>query len=484
MPNNDAIPGITRRGLLARAGAGLGALTLSPMMSSVHASIRRRASGGQPPMRFVFCVKGNGLWSELIQPAAHQDKLPFSYQTVPNERIEGGRDVVKDSWVGSRNTPYTAADEPIGDALSKTMAPLEPWRDRVSVIQGLTGGVNVYHLGHYQALAATAARKRDSKEVVGPTIDSVFARSFAGPIPHVCLGHDSKSASGLSYISISAADRGKPNAFYSKPSRAYADLFGVIDEGAAKARYDVQSSILDFHAQDVKRLQSQVAGPEREQLDRYLGAFDSLRHSREQIEAMADALREHCPGDPGEIEISRPIEIASGHAEIAAASLISGLTNVVTLCFDQLGTTSYPNAGGLHAGVGHGQGGNVPGKRHMITGSHFQQVAKIAAKLQAIPEADGTMLDNTLFVYLADNGGTHHSNELNWPVVLMGDLGGQLRAGRYVAYANDADDKQTTSHTRLGDLWSTLLAATGQPGSGFGHPKNGVPHKPIQTMLA
>ena len=473
--------GISRRTLLA--GAGAGTLSLSPLMSAVASALERRASGAAPPMRLVFCVKGNGLWSELIQPKAHADKLPFSYRTQPHERVKGGIDIVKDSWQGNRRSPYQAANEPIGGGLSDTMAPLEPWRDRVSVLQGLTGGFSVYHLGHYQALSATPARKRDSKEVVGPTVDSVFARALAAPVPHVCLGHDSKSASGLSYISVSAADRGKPNAFYTKPARAYADLFGVVDKGDAKARYDVQSSILDFHAEDVKRLQAQVAGPEREQLDQYLGAFDNIRQSRAQIEAMADRLREHAPDAPGDIEISKPIEIASGHAEIASACLISGLTNVVTICFDQLGSTSYPNAGGLHSGVGHGQGGNVPGKRRMITGSHFEQIAKIAGKLDAITEGDGTMLDNTLFVYLADNGGTHHSNEFNWPVVLMGDLGGRLKAGRYFAPGNDPEDKQGMTHTRLGDLWATLLAAANQPHKGFGAPKNGMAHQPIESLL-
>lgn len=473
--------GISRRTLLA--GAGAGALSLSPLMSAVCSALERRAAGAAPPMRLVFCVKGNGLWSELVQPKAHQDKLPFSYDTLPHQRIEGGLDIIKESWKGNRRTPYEAANEPIGDALNETMAPLEPWRDRVSVIQGLTGGFSVYHLGHYQALSATPARKRDSREIVGPTIDSVFARALPAPVPHVCLGHDSKSASGLSYISVSAADRDKPNAFYTKPARAYADLFGVVDSGAARAQYDVQSSILDFHAQDVKRLESQVAGPEREQLDQYLNAFDSLRQSRAQIEAMADQLRKHAPDAPGEIEISKPIDIATGHADIAAACLISGLTNVVTICFDQLGSTTYPNAGGLHSGVGHGQGGNVPGKRRMITGSHFEQIAKIANKLDAIAEGDGTMLDNTLFVYLADNGGTHHSNEFNWPVVLVGNLGGRIKSGRYFATGNDNDDKNTQTHTRLGDLWTTLLAAAGQPHKGFGAPKNGVPHKPIEALL-
>ena len=242
------------------------------------------------------------------------------------------------------------------------MAPLAPFGDRVSVLQGITGGFGgVYHKGNYRPLAATAAdsgnRARIDASGWAQTIDSVLARALPAPVTQLCVGFDSRAASGLSYIPLSAADRGKPNAFYSKPSRAYADLFGVIDTGSAKARYDVQSSVLDFHAADVKRLQAQVAGPEREQMDRYLGAFDDLRQSRSEIQAMTDRLRKYAPAPPGDVDISDTIAIAAAHSEIAATSLISGLTNVATICFDQL------SLGSLHGSVGHGQGGNVLGKR-------------------------------------------------------------------------------------------------------------------------
>lgn len=465
------------------AGMGIGALTLSPFMSAVHASIRRQVVGGKQPMRFVFCMKGNGLWAELIQPQQMKERLPFSYQAQVNEK--GGQDIIKESWQNNRRTVYEAADLALGDsALSETMSPLEPFRDRVSVLQGLSGGFEVYHAGHYQALAATAARKRDTPEVVGPTIDALLAKAFAAPVPHVCLGHDSTAPAGLSYISISAADRNKPNAFYTKPVRAYADLFGVVDRGAARDRYDVQTTILDFHAQDAKRLRNEIAGPEREQLDRYLDAFDTVREKRANIEAMADRLRAHAPDEPDDIQVSQPVEIASGHAEIASAALVSGLTNVVTICFDQLGTSTYPGAGGLHRNVGHGQGGDVLGKRERITGSHFEQIAKIAHKLHSVPEGDGTMLDNTLFVYLPDNGGAHHSSQYNWPVVMLGDLGGRIKSGHYHAFANEPTNDKTAPSARLGDLWATLLNAAGLEDQPFGVPRNGIAHQPLGQVLA
>src|SRR5690606_3441194 len=140
-----------------------------------------------------------------------------------------------------------------------------------------------------------------------------------------------RSPSGVAYITASAQGPNKPMAFYTKPLRAYRELFGVIDHGDARKDYLAQSDILDFFAEDAKRLRSSVAAPEREQLDRYLNAFESVRDSRHGIEAMSDQLKRFAPPMPGEIEAKQVMQIGEANAQIAAASLLSGLTNVVTL---------------------------------------------------------------------------------------------------------------------------------------------------------
>ena len=70
--------------------------------------------------------------------------------------------------------------------------------------------------------------------------------------------------------------------------------------------------------------------------------------------------------------------------------------------------------------------------RELIMNYHMENVAKMAAKLQAVPEGDGTMLDNTVIVYLSDHGEKHHSNCYEWPMVALGNIGGKLKAGRYL----------------------------------------------------
>ena len=45
----------------------------------------------------------------------------------------------------------------------------------------------------------------------------------------------------------------------------------------------------------------------------------------------------------------------------------------------------------------------------------------MAEKLNAIPEGNGTMLDNTLIVYVSDNSDKHHSSATEWPMVVLGN---------------------------------------------------------------
>ena len=94
-----------------------------------------------------------------------------------------------------------------------------------------------------------------------------------------------------------------------------------------------------------KRLKKEVAGPEREQLDRHLNAFESVRSNRIKIEAMAEQLRTRAPVQPEDIEPNSTTKIGQANIDLAIASLVSELTNVDTLCFDTLESSSYPELG-------------------------------------------------------------------------------------------------------------------------------------------
>ena len=80
-------------------------------------------------------------------------------------------------------------------------------------------------------------------------------------------------------------------------------------------------------------------------------------------------------------------------------------------------------------------------------------------------EGDGTMLDNTLIVYLSDSGDGHHPSLKEWPVVLIGNLGGKLKtAGRYLRFPTYG----AKGHRTMANLYCSLLHAAGKPRDKFG----------------
>ncbi|MCE9534513.1 MAG: hypothetical protein K8T89_25835, partial [Planctomycetes bacterium] len=137
-----------------------------------------------------------------------------------------------------------------------------------------------------------------------------------------------------------------------------------------------------------------------------------------------------------------------------------------------------------------GHGGSFNGKTwydlsNIIRRFHIEQMARLAKKLEAIPEGSGTMLDNTCIVYMSDSAEQHHSRCAEWPMVILGNLGGKLKtAGRYIEYPAYARPGNKT----IANLYCTFLHAAGKPRDTFGVADPGLKDfdqkGPLQDLLA
>jgi hypothetical protein len=85
-------------------------------------------------------------------------------------------------------------------------------------------------------------------------------------------------------------------------------------------------------------------------------------------------------------------------------------------------------------------------------------VARMATTLNAVPEAGGTLLDNTLVVWANEEGRGDH-NQDNVPVVLLGLVGRGIRSGGRLI------DAGKQPFNRLG---CTVLNLMDHPAPGFG----------------
>lgn len=441
-----------RREFLRNTGLGAGALALGPVLQQLEA----RAAGIAPNTpRFVFVVESNGVPPQQMAPSGIQRR------SRPQRPLNGPSDLL-DVSLKDRDLPVS-------------LEPIAPWKDQVTIIQGLSGRVaGGGHSNNFMALGAFGGGRGsggESSNVLGPTIDGALANHIGGIFPHVGLGISKRIENSVVY-SISAIGRNKPLPILVKPDQAMGTLFGSVASGQARSEFVARRNLLDFLREDIKRAESRLAGPEREQLAAYLSAFDTLSDRQSRLNEIEQTLRKQAPVSSDKYTSDVEIDRLDAQFDLAAASLISGLTNVMTIssaagirdfdiCFTGLGLKK----GKHHTGHGGSQNGMTWDETYnMIRRFHFNLIARLAKKLESVPEGDGTMLDNTVIVYLSDGAEGHHSRCWEWPMVLLGNAGGRLKTGRYVDYPGYGHP----GHRTTANFYTTLLNLAGSRAERFG----------------
>lgn len=442
---------INRRTLFRGATLGLGGLYLGSFLRDLEAG-----ETGARPARVLFFVQGNGVYPGEIQP----------------------------SGIELEKHPDRLVDVPLaGHAMSLSMEPLAPWTDRMTLIHGLSG--RIARGSHNSGFAALGCWPM-GKKAYGETIDAALARNLDGIYRHVGLGV-SNNGSSLTY-NVTSAARGKALPTILNPVLAHAKYFAAGASGAARKAFDVDTLLLDFLADDVKRMESRLNGSEREKLGRYLEAFESMSDRQGQLANMTDRIAEAAPRIDPELDVISTSKNAptgvfdrlEAQLQIAAGTLIAGLTNVVTVSAgagpDRIGLSCMANEIGKGSGfigshaIGHGasQGGMPSAECHArIRRTCLDRLAGFLRMLQSVPEGDGTMVDNTLVVYMSDSAEGHHPLCEEWPFVLIGDLGGRLKLGnRYLRYPWYGKP----GHRTVANLYTSLLHVVGERTDRFGLP--------------
>ena len=387
-------------------------------------------------------MKASGLQAEFINP----------------EGLKHGRDKLVDEPLGKRKLP-------------DSLASLDPFRDRLTILQGLSGRMcNFGHSSFYGALGAYKATLQGQPSEA--TIDGHLSNLLPSVFNHVGLKMGDGSQ-GTAYPAISAAGKNRQLPFQCNPELAYQNLFGSIAAGGdIRKKYQRTGNVLDAMAEDIRKLRAQLPSQGKEKLEHYLSGFEALKGRRHKLVGMQDILKQHAPEVSDEYTSKYSTDHLTAHFEMASAALISGITNVVTIHTDDL-NSSYQGLGitpKVHS-VGHGaSSGPLSSQdcRNMIRKFHCDLIAAMAVKLDAIPEGNGTMLDNTIVVYVSDNSDKHHSSATEWPMLVLGNMGKRLNSrGRYLAYPRYGSGGHR--HT-IGNWLTTLCHVAGFPQDYFGQP--------------
>jgi hypothetical protein len=338
--------------------------------------------------------------------------------------------------------------------------------------------------GHHSwqsCLGVYAANERLSS-IKWATVDFELAKLFPSPLEHIelaCFPSDGGNARGnINGIEKGFSARGaqQPNYAFGSPKVAVEELFkSVSNHESGRIRYELERKVLEFAAKKQSDLNRDIVGLELAKVKNYAEAMEEIRSRNKKLDAMGDVIGRNIPKLDKKFladDIST-IDRQLGHTEILLSALISGMTNVVTLTVDELGTpyTGVPGLEGekinLHD-VGHGKSvGKLSALevRDSIGHCHMTLIDTIVKRLKSVPEGKGTMFDNTMLLYFPDNGETHHSIGIEWPFVILAGRNAKLDiAGRYIRLPFWG----TEGHKTLGNWYTTILNAYGNPIKHFG----------------
>lgn len=426
----------SRREFLKDLSLGSGAVLLSPLVQRVQAAER-----GELPKRFVFVVKSSGLETRGL--------VPQSFAAKP-------RDVGGVTMTSLKDAK-----------LNKYMASLEPFRDRMSMLDGLSAFmVSVGHSAQFGALGVY--NSPGHQPPLRATIDGLLAQHFPAVFNH--LGLMMEPGKTVAFPLLSASGPNRPLHFRCSPEVVYTDLFASVasNEDVVK-KFKMSGNILDFVNEDLRKLRGTLGQSGRDQLDHYAEAFDTLKDRRHKLASMNETLKNYAPEYTDKYTSDIGPHHLEAHFEMASAALISGITNVATINCDTLATT-YETLGfrGHVHGIGHGAGDgdlSFADCRDLIRKFQIDLIARLAHDLDNVPEGEGTMLDNTIIVYMSDNAQNHHANNTNWPFLILGGMGGKLKLGDYVKYPAYG----AKGHRTLGNFHTTITHAAGLPMEHFGN---------------
>jgi hypothetical protein len=340
--------------------------------------------------------------------------------------------------------------------LSKTLQPLEPLKQKINVIDGLFNKLATGQGIHPAQTGQLLTGSHISKGAVihsGISMDQMIASRIGDDTPQQSIVlscdqpmtgyHESNfSLAYSSHISWQTPDSPVPVEVY--PSLAFDNLF----ENRGSQR---NISILDRVRDSTSALVAKVSSTDKSKLDEYLTSVREVEKRVEGMRATKDTAEDKAKLQNKHIfSMDRPAnglpedlrEHAKLMCDIVAIAFQTDKTRVASLIISRdLSAMYYPFlqvADGHHAASHH----NDNDGWERISRFHVEQFAYLAAKLDSMPEGNGTVLDNSCLMFLSNMwiGRKHDNNRL--PLVLAGGLGGTLQTGRSLNYLGESEDKR------------------------------------------
>jgi len=404
--------------------------------------------------------------------------------------------------VGTVKKNWTCTAEGTGFKLSRILAPFEPVKSHMVVLDGIDIVAPGVGGGHEQGTVTmmTGVRTRelypgnggDDPKAAGPSVDQLFLAKSAllkgtaiGSLQVSC--DDRVDVGELSTRRLSYSGPAAPMAPYLVPHLTYERVFGTLVAGTDAASQEalvrarkLKKSVLDFSLRDLAKLRGLAPKSEHERLDAHEAAVRELEIELDKGGATSGCMAPARPPTLTPFNDSQANRIGNGnyttttaaksddelHAQIGTlhfavirAAFLCDLTRVATFQWSP-GTNHvsfrgmYPNEPDtikMHHPLSHEfSNPQAPEFLTKVDTWYSEQTSKLLQTLLSTDDiAGGKLLDNTLVPYVTEVARADHA----WadaPFVVFGGAGVKLKSNRLVKY---------NPRRPLNDMWLACARA-------------------------
>jgi Protein of unknown function (DUF1552) len=373
---------------------------------------------------------------------------------------------------------------PIGEGtdfkLSRTLAPLEPFKDRLVVVSNLAhrnaapagpgdnGGDHTRSPAVY--LNGVHPKRTDGADIrAGTTIDQIAAEKIGQQTPLPSLELAIEDFSGLvgscdvgfscAYMNtISWRTPTTPLPMEINPRVVFDRLFGdgaTVEERLE--RIEQERSILDAVSSDVRHLEGKLGSTDRNRVAEYL---DTVREIERRIQ-----LAEKQNSNSNIAVPAAPTGIPEDHQahtklmfDLMAVAYQADITRISTFMMArEVSYRTFPMldiSEAFHPASHHQ---NNPARLENLTKINTYHVSLLAYfldKLRSTPDGDGNLLDHSLILYGSGMSNSNIHNHSPLPVLVAGGAAGKMKGGRHLKYPEN---------TPMANLLLTILDKAGVP---------------------
>lgn len=433
--------GLDRRRFLKAMGLG----GMMAGFGSLPGFMGARGDAGAPPKRVVFLVSSHGhIWNGFKMPipggptdALAQRSLLSLDRAEFNQSLEPLYDV-RHNLTAIEGLAHTSV---LGEQVNKTEG--HDYNNHTMSYAHLLTNQKAFQPGG-------GAKCRGG----GASIDQVLGNRTTQPGRFHALTWDLEQQVALRYHrEYSYAGAGTPTAFQSDPNQAFNDLLGL---------YQPSLDLLDRD--------DRIRAARQEALLTAQNGFDRLipklgLEGRRKLELhrdfLADAQRAAALANP---MLCEPEFASNGHTteqflRLATVALSCDMTRVITLAMPILTPTDfgYDASLDLHSDLAHAsvKGGSrefSPMSEQAMIDYHrwyAKRIADFLSQLDSVPEAGGSMLDNTAVVWLSEMATPTHLHA-DVCTVIAG-AGGYFNQGRYLRFPQNIQGPAKLPDTNITD---------------------------------